>query len=260
MRCLIFSYDDKDRFMPHFYVPPERIANGRFILEGEEAHHLLHVRRCKPGMIIRIFDGTGKSYSVEIDQVSKTGLSGAIVSEETAASTPVALHLYQAVPKGDRFDWLVEKAAEAGVKSIIPLITGRSVITEISPQKLERWRRLSKAASQQSARADMLEIADPLALTAALTDVNEAALNIIPWESEDTGTVADAIAARSSFTDANVFIGPEGGFTLQEIEAAKAKGVAPVTLGARILRAETAGLLASILVLNSAGEYGRPAR
>jgi len=244
--------------MPHFYVPPENISDKTFRITGEDVHHLVTVLRYAVGDKLKLFDGQGKTMIGVIDLISKDEIKGTLLRSAAMEKPGIAVHLYQAVPKGERFDWFVEKAAELGVAKVTPLITARSVITEVAEQKLERWRRLGKAACQQCGRAGLMEIEKPVEFSPLLGrgPMPVAALNIIAWESESSKTLKEAFEERKVVKEANIFIGPEGGFSVKEIELAKASGLIPVTLGTRILRSETAGLLSTILALNLAGEYG----
>jgi len=243
--------------MPHFYIPPEQIHVNTFRITGEDVHYLSTVRRYRTGDNIKIFDGKGSTMLGRIDSVSKEEIVGTIIKKSETSSPRVKLNIYTAVPKGERLVWLIEKAAELGVTKLTPLITERSVIKEITAQKLERWQRLSKAASQQCGRATLLEIDSPAGLSEVLNKLVSLSdsLNIIPWEAENTKTLAEVYKSRNNISSVNIFIGPEGGFSVKEIELAEKTGIIPVTLGKRILRSETAGLLSTILVLNQACEY-----
>jgi 16S rRNA (uracil1498-N3)-methyltransferase len=240
--------------MPHFFIPPENIHGARFVLSGTEAHHLVDVRRSKLGDVVHLFDGTGNTYVGKIEQMGREEISGAILEQGQSPVAAVEVHLFQAVPKGDRFDWLVEKSAELGVHSVSPLITARSVVKDISEGKLERWKRLSLAACKQCGRSAILNLGSSVLFPEALAMVKDTAVSIIPWEGEETHTLEELLLPAKA-RRVNIFIGPEGGFTIDEIGLAIKHGVSPVTLGPRILRAETAGLLASVLALNAYGEF-----
>lgn len=241
--------------MPHFFIPPENISEENFIISGEEVHHLINVRRCKIGSIINIFDGTGKTYIARIDSVDNDEIKGVIINESLAHQVSVKIKLYQSVPKGDRFDWIVEKAAELGVHTIIPIICERSVLKEISDNKIDRWRRVSNAACQQCKRADLMNIEKPVNFISVVDSLRPEEFNIIPWEAEETKSIENEFIKRMPISNANIIIGPEGGFSINEIKIAQQNGVIPVTLGKRILRVETASLLSVVLVLNVSGEY-----
>ena len=241
--------------MPHFFIPPENITGNQFTLTGDEVHHLVRVRRCVAGSMLKLFDGTGKTYDARIDVIEKNSIRGTIVGETSSPPARVRLHLFLSVPRGERFDWLVEKASELGVHSVTPLITTRSIIKNIEPPKIERWKRLSLAASQQSRRADIMAINPPQHFPAAIAATSQQNVNLIPWEAEESKTLDEYAPAISGASEVAVFIGPEGGFSSDEIIRAQERGISPVTLGKRILRVETAGLLAAILVMNCAGEF-----
>lgn len=242
--------------MPHYYVKPENISKKHFVITGDEAHHLIRVLRVRVGHELNLFDGTSKLYAGKIEEIGKDEVSGTIFASRAGFLPKIPVTLYQAIPKGERFDWLVEKGVELGLKKIVPLYTERSVTKDISEAKIARWQRVSLAASEQSGRSDIMEVSRPLAFFEAIKNIPEKSLAVIPWESEVTTTISSAAGKFGNFSEARIFIGPEGGFTGREIDSAVSKGITAVTLGERILRAETAGLLSVALVLNLAGEYG----
>jgi 16S rRNA (uracil1498-N3)-methyltransferase len=211
----------------------------------------------KPGDVINLFDGSGSNYSARVESVRDEELSGIILGVTQTHKPVININLYQSVPKGERLDWLVEKAAELGVNSLIPIEAQRSVVKGISANKLGRWRRLSQAASKQCGRSDLMAVLDPLRLSEALKAVSGKALNIIAWESENAKSINGLQKEIASSREVNIFIGPEGGFTLREIENARSYGIIPVTLGSRILRVETAAMLSAVLVLAAVGEFDR---
>ena len=243
--------------MPHYYVKPENITNKHFVIKGDEAHHLIRVLRVRIGQELNLFDGTSKLYAGKVEDIGKDEVSGTIFASHAGFTPKIPVTLYQAIPKGERFDWLVEKGVELGLKKMVPLYTERSVTKNISDAKIARWQRVSLAASEQSGRSDIMEVTTPLTFSEAVKSVPERSLAIIPWESEITATISSAFKKADKLNEAHIFIGPEGGFTGREIDSAVSKGIVAVTLGERILRAETAGLLAVVLVLNLAGEYGQ---
>ena len=243
--------------MPHYFVKPENITNKHFVITGDEAHHLIRVLRVRIGQELNLFDGTSKLYAGKVEEIGKGEVSGTIFASRAGFPPKLRVTLYQAIPKGERFDWLVEKGVELGLKKLVPLYTERSVTKDISDVKIARWQRVSLAASEQSGRSDIMEVAKPMTFSEAVKCVPEKALAMIPWESEITATISSVFKKADKVNEAFIFIGPEGGFTGREIDSAVAKGIITVTLGERILRAETAGLLALALVLNLAGEYGK---
>ena len=243
--------------MPHYYVKPENISKKHFVITGDEAHHLIRVLRVRIGQELNLFDGTSKLYAGKVEEIANDEVSGTIFASRSGFVPKLSVTLYQAIPKGERFDWLVEKGVELGLKKIVPLYTERSVTKDISEAKIARWQRVSLAASEQSGRSDIMEVSNPMTFFDAIKSVPEKSLAIIPWESEITATISSVFSKKAKVSEAHIFVGPEGGFTGREIDSAVAKGINAVTLGERILRAETAGLLAVVLALNLAGEYGK---
>ncbi|MCL2390309.1 MAG: 16S rRNA (uracil(1498)-N(3))-methyltransferase [Endomicrobia bacterium] len=238
--------------MPHFYVKPENIKNSEFYIDGEQSHYISDVRRFKTGDEIMIFDGIGNSYKAVLTSSGKKHMAGKIIS--SSYNMPeFSINLYTAIPKGDRFEWLIEKCGELGISNIIPVNTKRSVITSFSDNKFERFEKISIAASSQCGRNDIMKIGKPLdfrtACKKAVTDKNF--INILPWEAEQkSNSVADIFSNETKYEGANIFIGPEGGFENDEVNYALSIGIKTVTLGKNILRVETAALTVSVLVLN----------
>jgi len=209
----------------------------------EQAHYLFSVRRFKEGGEINIFDGTGKSYKAQITKISKTAVEGKIISEFPFVLPKHKITLYTAVPKGDRFEWLVEKAAELGIYKVVPLITERSAAETFSANKLARLNKISIAASSQSGRADIMAVASPAYFKDA---IKADGLKIVAYE----GGVTPFIETITKAQAVNIFIGPEGGFTNAEIEAAQSAGAATASLGKNILRVETAAIVCAALMLD----------
>ncbi|MCL2143873.1 MAG: 16S rRNA (uracil(1498)-N(3))-methyltransferase [Endomicrobia bacterium] len=239
----------------HFYVKPENIKNNLFSMDNELAHYVANVRRFAQDDEIMIFDGLGNSYKAKITAVSKKFIEGKIISS-SYKMPDFKVILFTAIPKGDRFEWLIEKAGELGIFEIIPINTKRSVNTSFSSNKLERYEKISLAASSQCGRNDIMKISNPADFKTACKKAagNANCLNVLPWESDNTPP-ANIINA-GKFTGANIFIGPEGGFENEEIEFARNLGIKTITLGHNILRVETAAVAASVLIFNSFGIYG----
>jgi 16S rRNA (uracil1498-N3)-methyltransferase len=227
--------------------------SGRVRLDRDEAHHLIRVRRVEPGSLVEIFDGLSDSarlarvVSIERDDV-EVELAGPAIP---GRSPPVALSLITAVPKGDRFDWLVEKAVEVGVTRLLPMISRRSVV-EPRTTKIDRLRRRVIEASKQCGRNRLMELAPP-APWPDLADSTPATVRLLAdpqglpfhdWpEAEQAATFALAV-------------GPEGGFAAEELELARGAGWIAVRLGTSVMRVETAGIVGASLVLARYGGDG----
>ena len=170
-------------------------------------------------------------------------------SIERAASTLPRVTIAQGVPKGQKMDFVVEKLTELGAGAIVPLQSERTIVSDVSPNKIERWRRLAKSAAQQCGRSDIPEVADPLTFEKMLARFKDYDCVLAAWE------VAERVPLRECLPDliANadnvlVLIGPEGGFSHAEAEAAKEAGAQLVSLGSRILRTETAALVVLAII------------
>jgi 16S rRNA (uracil1498-N3)-methyltransferase len=236
--------------MPRFYLPPSQIQDNHFRLTGPEAHHALHVLRKKAGDELELFDGRDRAFLGRIERISDGAIDGKIVSAKTSATAPVEIWLYAALIKGPRWDWLLQKACEVGVNVVIPIETSRTVIhldgKEMSG-KLERWNRIALEAAKQCGRAATMVIRTPQSFADALKQIQAGSLFIFPWEKENQKTIREA-CANFKGNRACLWIGPEGGWTQEEAQAAQSCGAVPVTLGKNLLRSETAGIVAAALL------------
>jgi 16S rRNA (uracil1498-N3)-methyltransferase len=245
-----------------FYVEPPALASDAVTLDAPLAHRLSKVLRLHVGDEIALFDGSGVEARVLIDALDARG--GAATAIERCAGAPeprVRVHLYQSITKGERFEWLIEKATEVGVAAITPLITARSVVrTSGEGARPDRWRRIAVEAAEQCGRSAVPVIAPPCAFDDALARAEGVLL--LPYESAGEGapSIARAIDAEIdalfALSAVSIFIGPEGGFEDGEVERARGAGASIVTMGQRVLRSETAGLIAATLVVQATGDLG----
>jgi 16S rRNA (uracil1498-N3)-methyltransferase len=202
-------------------------------LPGGEAHHVLKVLRGRSGDQVEVVDGAGRPFVAEL-----RGWGEAVVLEELAApdGADAEVSLYQAVPKGGRMDLVVEKATEVGVTSIVPLLTERGVV---SPRegKMDRWRRVADAAARQSLRLRVPEVAEPVTFAEAVLRAGEA--GVLLHYAAGLPPVETVVGSPSG-----LFVGPEGGWSEDELRVAQDAGVAFGGLGPYRLRSETAGIVA----------------
>jgi 16S rRNA (uracil1498-N3)-methyltransferase len=196
---------------------------------------------------------------VVLTALTATAAQGVLLASREGASEPsVRLVLYQALIKGQRFDWVVEKGMELGVAGFVPIVSSRSLVrpAEASSARLERWRRVVVEAAEQSGRCRLPEISPPLTFDDACASA--AGVRILPWEAEREASLGDLLAAQQQAVPVvSLFIGLEGGFPLEEVRLARRLGVRTVSLGQRILRAETAAIVAAALVLYELGDLKR---
>jgi 16S rRNA (uracil1498-N3)-methyltransferase len=220
-------------------------------LVGSEAHHLLHVLRATPGTEVTLFDGSGREFEAEVARCGRSSVDLVILSQQAISrELPFELTLAVALPKGDRQRWIVEKATELGVTRLVPLVTERSVATaeKHAGEKLSRY---VIEASKQCGRNRLMQIAEPLAWRAWLQCVKDDAAASSPlarkWIAHPGGRALSAADLAHSVATA-IAVGPEGGLTGAEIDAATAAGWDLIGLGPRILRIETAAISLAALV------------
>ena len=235
------------------FVPPERLGGGRVTISGDEHRHLARVLRARPGSTVTLFDGAGGEVEAQVLRVSRDETELALGPRRPAAPAPVApLTLVVAVPRGPRMDLLVEKTCELGVARIVPVTTERSVVRP-EPGRSARWEKIAREAARQCGRADVPTVEAPVALAAALAAPTLPAQRLVLWEQERSRPLRAALGAPAPTA---LLVGPEGGFTSPEIAAAEAAGFVPVALGPRILRVETAAIVAVALVAEAHGDLG----
>lgn len=218
-------------------------------LTGEQAGHLARVLRAEPGQVFDVLAG-GFLRRAEITAVSEREVTFALGEElETDAALPV--HLLLAVIKFDHYEWGLEKATELGAARITPVLARRTEkhLAQASAKRVERWRKIAREAAQQSRRSDLPEIDDPQPLKAALAAVT-AAHKVLLAETEQENTLSAVLQghrmpngpAAEHSRQLALAIGPEGGWAPEELQLFQAEGWHPVTLGPRVLRAETAAI------------------
>ena len=213
-------------------------------LTGEQALHLGRVLRAEVGQIFDVV-ATGFLHRAEITAVAPDRVDF-VLHEELESDHALPLHLHLAVFKFDHFEWAIEKATELGVQGITPILARRTEkhLAQAALKRVERWRRIAHEASQQSRRTSVPEVADPVALKVALA-AEQAPVRILLSETEQSLSLMDALAQRPAEAGSYALaVGPEGGWTPDEMATFTMHHWTPVTLGPRILRAETAAIAA----------------
>jgi len=238
--------------MSRFFVPKEFVKSKTIEISGKEAHHILDVMRLKKLDKIVAFDGTGKEYVGFIKEIKKSALSVEIVETRNPAEAEKSkITLIQALPKKDKMDFIVEKATELGVYSIIPVVTERTIPRWDQAKRSaheDRWRKISREAAKQCGRADIPSIGNIVEFSQSIKSASDFDLGLIAVLSDDTIAISDALQGFKGGRLA-IAIGPEGDFTPQEAAQAKDSGFKSVSLGTRVLKSDTASL-ASLAILN----------
>ncbi|MFH1753793.1 MAG: 16S rRNA (uracil(1498)-N(3))-methyltransferase [Candidatus Omnitrophota bacterium] len=238
--------------MSRFYINPGDKKGDRIHVGGKEAHHILDVMRLKVGDPVTAFDGAGGQYKGVIDEVGNKSLVIKIIeSLVDKSSKGYSLTLAQAIPRKEKVDYIIQKAAELGVDSVIPMITNRTVVKikgDKASAKLQRWEKISREAAKQCGRGTLLKIEKPSRFTKILSRAGSYDLAIMPSVGHVAKKSLKTLLSSFSGRSIIIFIGPEGGFDPSEFEAAANSGVNFVSLGKNVLKCDTAALSAISMI------------
>jgi 16S rRNA (uracil1498-N3)-methyltransferase len=235
--------------MRRFYSPPDFFSNDTVTLSAEETRHLRDVLRLRAGDQVRVFDGEGHEFQAEVYEIARTSTALKIIAEVRPLSeeSPLRLALAVAMLKSDKFDLVVQKAVELGVAHLIPLETARSEHSpRIAGKKTERWRKIALESAKQCGRAELMRIDEPIGLQ-NVTTVG----TVLLFTERNGGAFPSTTVAGTEIT---AFVGPEGGWDDSELEFARSKAFQLVTLGGRILRAETAAIAVTAILQHRLGD------
>jgi len=242
--------------MTHRYFSQSPLVGDQALLVGSEAHHLVHVMRARPGARVVLFDGGGAEYDAVVERPGRSRVELRLTARrEVDREAAVAITLGVALPKGERQRWLVEKAVELGVRRLVPLATARSV-AQPGEHVLERLRRTVVEASKQCGRNRLMEIAPPQGLADYVGAAGPRVLRLLAHARADPERDVEEVPRGPPTLEppagggAYLAVGPEGGFTEDEVGLAGATGWQVVDLGPRTLRVETAALVLVTLALS----------
>ncbi len=240
--------------MHHFFCVPEQIRDGEIFIQGPDVNHMRHVLRMKPGEQVSVYDGAYREYlcSLAAFEGDQARLK---IEQVTEQKTELAsrLVLFQGMPKGDKMDLIVQKAVELGAAEIVPVMMKRTVVKLDEKKRAareKRWQAIAESAAKQSGRGRIPLVHPVLSFSEALSYAGELDRLLISYErAENMEQTRKLLGELRSGMSVGVFIGPEGGLEEQEVTAAQEAGAAPITLGRRILRTETAGLCALSILM-----------
>lgn len=247
--------------MHKFFVPRENFKESFAIIDGDDVKHIYKVLRLKNGDKVSINNCCGEEYLGEIISITKAIVEVKLIEKLPVNNeSPVEIHLYQGLPKSSKMDLIVQKATELGVKQITPVVTQRVIIKNEMEKfkKVDRWNKIALEACKQCKRTLIPSITMPIDFDTLIKELSNMDMVIVPYENqEDLGIkkVIKGLQARK-IKKIGIVIGPEGGFETSEIENLKDNGAYIVTLGPRILRTETAGLVAASLLMYELGDLG----
>ena len=239
--------------MHHFFVTPQQISGDKIRIEGGDVNHMKNVLRMKLHEKAEISDGESRTYLCEVEAYEEDVAVLHILEEMEADTEPASkLYLFQGLPKSDKMELIVQKAVELGVYKIVPVAMKRCVVRlddKKAAKKADRWNSIAESAAKQAGRSRIPEVTMPLSYNEALKMAEELDVTLLPYELAGGMEVTrEVIRQIKSGQSVGIFIGPEGGFEPEEVDAAVSMGAKVITLGRRILRTETAGL-ATLAVL-----------
>lgn len=244
-----------------FHVRPGAITGGRVTFHAEEARHIARTLRLGPGDVVAAIDGAGTHYTVRLERVAPSAIVGTIIgTERKAVESPLAITLAQGIPKGDKLEAIIRACVELGVARIAPVITERTVV-RLDPararDRTRRWQRVAKEAAKQCGRSVIPAVEAPQPLLGFLASDDPKGLRLCLWEGETRGLGAALDSLTGPVSTVTLLVGPEGGFSAEEVGHARARGFVTAGLGPRILRTETAGPAIVAVLQSRFGDLGR---
>ncbi|MGH7208038.1 MAG: RsmE family RNA methyltransferase [Nitrospiraceae bacterium] len=246
--------------MPVFFITADQVQDDTVRIEGPLLHHLRNSLRCQVGEEIWLGDGARRRYRIQIIGINRRVLSGRVLERQRMPSSgSPALTIGQALLKGERMDLVIQKASELGAASLIPLVS-RHVIARPRADRLvaqqQRWQRIALEAAQQAERWEVPVVHTTCNATEFFAGQPVHTVSLILSERGDGHSLTSVVLPCGPEGRVAIAVGPEGGWTKEERESALQCGFTPVTLGTRILRAETAALAAVSILQSRLGELG----
>ncbi|MBE6679891.1 MAG: 16S rRNA (uracil(1498)-N(3))-methyltransferase [Ruminococcaceae bacterium] len=230
--------------MPRFFVSDENIEQSSVCITGDDAWHIARSLRMAVGENITVCDAKGIVHECTLVRITDDEVTAKIEQSAPAKTeSPVRVTLYQALPKGDKMDYIVQKSVEEGVYAIVPFFSERCVSrpdAKALDKKCARWQRIALEAAKQCGRGIIPKICKPLDFSQMLLAASESALGCFCYEGEGTESIKNILQNAGGVSDISIIVGSEGGFSEKEAAAANESGLCMTALGRRILRAESA--------------------
>ena len=226
------------------YVPHPQISENTIRISESERHHLLNVLRLRADDQVEVFDGVGNRYVASLCDTRTSPLQAKILQQQFHPHTPPYITLFQGLPKFDKMDLIVQKTTEIGVSEIAPMICQRSIPQSLVQEKrMIRWQRIANEAAKQCRRPHFAHVLAPQGLEEGFPRVDHLDLLILLWEGEKRNGLKEILRNRGDVKSVGIIVGPEGGFTDDEVELAIQSGCLPATFGDNTLRTETAAIV-----------------
>jgi 16S rRNA (uracil1498-N3)-methyltransferase len=254
-----------------YFINKDNITENKIDITGGDSNHIKKVLRLGKGDSITLCDGEGTDYNAVIEEITRYNVRVIISSSiENKIEPPVLVTLFQSVPKSDKMDWIIQKSVELGVSKVIPIITERTVVRpekgriekdKKEANKIKRWNRIAMESAKQCGRGKIPVVYDFLTFEEAMKKASVSDILIIPYELEEEINIKEFLK-NNEFTDSKKYrdialiVGPEGGFTREEIYMAVKTGFRPVSLGPRIMRVETAAIAVLTIIMYEMGDIG----
>ena len=234
--------------MYHFFSEHEHIHDTYIDIVGSDVNHIKNVLRLKTGDSLLISSGDNIDYTCHIAQIDEEHIRADIDSvDERGRELSSKIYLFQGLPKADKMELVIQKAVELGAFEVIPVAMKRSVVkldAKKAESKVKRWNAIAESAAKQSKRSILPQVSDVVTFAQAVKMAENCQIKLLPYECADGMEKTKRLIENITLgQDIAVFIGPEGGFDLDELELAKEAGCEIITLGKRILRTETAGMM-----------------
>ncbi len=244
--------------MRRFLLTLERVDGDRVTFDSEETRHMRTVLRLGPGDLVVAADGRGRDYTVRLEALDEAASGTILGVAATRAESPLAVTLLQGVPKGERMEAIVRAATELGVARVKPVLADRTIV-RLDPsrwrERARRWQRVAREAAKQCGRAVVPDVDAPRALADGLAEAREE-LRLCLWEGQAPPLTTLLGALGRPPGTAAILVGPEGGLARREVDAARALGWSPASIGPRILRTETAGPAVIAILQHVFGDLG----
>ena len=233
--------------MHHFFVEPGQMEGEQVQITGPDVNHMKNALRMKAGEQFLVSDGQGGDYLCRLEELDAGRALGRILEKRESAELPSSIWLYQGLPKSDKMEFIIQKAAELGAAAVVPVVTRNTVVkldAKKAKERVRRWQAIAESGAKQSKRSRIPQVGEVLNFEEALNDMERRGFDfkLVPYENQEgmaaTKRIFDSLKPGMSVA----VIGPEGGFDPLEIEKAQKAGAEPISLGRRILRTETAAV------------------